>query len=187
MLCTVIIPEHFTRYVSWFYSCYLVSGFRDGWLCPDSSNSDNNVSLASLPSGLADMKSVQTKSDLCMPEAIALHHWSDYCNCSNYRSAHSESACSGCTDCSGLWYCCLQLPREQLIQTTSHSTLHFLGSCHDILPPTSSSNDRTMSIWRNFLYPSSGKVTFNYQSVIIFLYFKMPMAENTKCSLLVLH
>ncbi len=28
----------------------------------------------------------------------------------------------------GLWYCCLQLSREPLIQTTSHWTLHFLGS-----------------------------------------------------------
>lgn len=27
-----------------------------------------------------------------------------------------------------LWYCCLQLSRGLLIQTTSHSTLHFLGS-----------------------------------------------------------
>ena len=70
-LYTRIIPRDLAGYVSWFFSCYLPSGSRDVWLCPDSSNSNNNVSLASSPSGLADMKSAQTKSDLCMPRAIS--------------------------------------------------------------------------------------------------------------------
>lgn len=71
MLYSGIILLDLPGYVSWFFSCYLPSGFRDVWLCPGSSNSNNNVSLASFPSGLADMKSAQTKSDLCMPRAIA--------------------------------------------------------------------------------------------------------------------
>ncbi len=35
----------------------------------------------------------------------------------------------------GRWYCCLQLSQEPLIQTTSHWTLHFLGSSA-IHPPS---------------------------------------------------
>lgn len=83
MLYNRIIPSDLTGYVSRFFSCYRPSGFRDVWLCPDSSNSNNNVSLPSSPSGLADMKSVQTKSDLCTDRVTAQHYWSDCCNCNH--------------------------------------------------------------------------------------------------------
>lgn len=132
MLYTGIIPSDLTGYVSWFFSCYLPSGFRDVWLCPDSSNSNNNVSLASSPSGLADMKSVQTKSDLCMPRAIAQHHWSDYCNCSHgciTSQIWGKVSCILCSDsCTYLVYslptCCLFIPLALVCRVFSLLQLH---------------------------------------------------------------